>query len=79
MLKGVRNNLITKDLKYEQDGKTKHAKWEHLKMLLKIKYVGDAEISLNKLTRNHMNKEKKNGDPACSTSLSKEYNQQWDS
>ncbi|XP_022836994.1 uncharacterized protein LOC111364379 [Spodoptera litura] len=58
LLKGVRNNLLTKNAKYIQNGETKWAKWEHLKMLLEID-DGDDEIRLvNKLTEMHVVKEK---------------------
>lgn len=58
LLKGVRNNLLNKDAKFIQNGQEKWAKWEHLKMLLAID-VGDDEIRLvNKLTENHLNKDK---------------------
>lgn len=30
MMKGIRNNLITKNLEFTIDGKTRRAKWEHL-------------------------------------------------
>ncbi|KAJ8706159.1 hypothetical protein PYW07_010936 [Mythimna separata] len=58
LLKGVRNNLLTKNAKFIQNGQEKWAKWEHLKMFLDID-VGDDEIRLvNKLTENHIIKDK---------------------
>ncbi|CAH0730447.1 unnamed protein product, partial [Brenthis ino] len=58
LLKGIRNNLLNKDAKFIENGQEKWAKWEHLKMLLAID-VGDDEIRLvNKLTENHVNKDK---------------------
>ncbi|CAK1597997.1 unnamed protein product [Parnassius mnemosyne] len=33
LIKGIRNNLITKNLKYKMNGQIKIAKWEHLKLL----------------------------------------------
>ncbi|CAH2105412.1 unnamed protein product [Euphydryas editha] len=58
LLKGMRNNLLSKNLKFIQNGKTKYAKWEHLEMLLKLD-VGEDEIRLvNKLTETHVMKEK---------------------
>ncbi|KAJ8725324.1 hypothetical protein PYW08_003507 [Mythimna loreyi] len=54
LLKGVRNNLLKKNAKYVQNGETKWAKWEHLKMLLDVD-TGDDEIRLvNKLTEKHV-------------------------
>ena len=35
LIKGIRNNLLTKDLKYEMDGKKCVAKWSHLLALYK--------------------------------------------
>ncbi|XP_052741491.1 uncharacterized protein LOC128198747 [Bicyclus anynana] len=58
LLKGLRNNLMTKKLKFVQNGETKFAKWEHLQMLLDID-AGEHDIRLvNKLTESHVNKEK---------------------
>ncbi|CAG4944833.1 unnamed protein product [Colias eurytheme] len=58
LLKGVRNNLLKKDAEFLQNGETKCAKWEHLKLLLDID-DGDDEIRLlNKLTEMHIIKEK---------------------
>ncbi|KAM3964326.1 uncharacterized protein ACR2FA_001294 [Aphomia sociella] len=58
LLKGVRNNLLTKNAIFIQNGKEKVAKWEHLKMLLAID-VGEDEIRLvNKLTESHVIKDK---------------------
>ncbi|KAM3967912.1 uncharacterized protein ACR2FA_011463 [Aphomia sociella] len=55
---GVRNNLLTKNAIFIQNGKEKVAKWEHLKMLLAID-VGEDEIRLvNKLTESHVIKDK---------------------
>ncbi|XP_048487717.1 uncharacterized protein LOC125490993 [Plutella xylostella] len=33
LLKGIRNNLLTKNLVYEMDGQQKIAKWQHLQQL----------------------------------------------
>lgn len=58
LLKGLRNNLLTKDLRFIQDGEVKYAKWDHLKMLLDVD-VGEDDIRLvNKLTECHVNKDK---------------------
>ncbi|KAF9404446.1 hypothetical protein HW555_014330, partial [Spodoptera exigua] len=58
LLKGVRNNLISKNATFIHNGITKWAKWEHLKMLLDVD-IGDDEIRLvNKLTEMHVVKEK---------------------
>ncbi|XP_045493197.1 uncharacterized protein LOC123692481 [Colias croceus] len=58
LLKGVRNNLLKKDAEFLQNGETKCAKWEHLKLLLDID-DGDDEIRLlNKLTEMHIIKDK---------------------
>ncbi|XP_050559419.1 uncharacterized protein LOC126912240 isoform X6 [Spodoptera frugiperda] len=58
LLKGVRNNLLSKNAKFVQNGEVKWAKWEHLKMLLAVD-DGDDEIRLvNKLTEMHVDKNK---------------------
>ncbi|CAH2107477.1 unnamed protein product [Euphydryas editha] len=58
LLKGIRNNLITKDLHYIQDGKKKIAKWDHLKLLLNIDSGEDDLRMCNKLTEAHVLPEK---------------------
>ncbi|CAH2101101.1 unnamed protein product [Euphydryas editha] len=58
LLKGVRNNLIEKELRFVHNGQVKFSKWEHQKVLLEID-VGDDHIRLlNKLTKQHINKDK---------------------
>ncbi|KAI5636936.1 transposase protein domain-containing protein [Phthorimaea operculella] len=60
LLKGLRNNLMTKNLKYEDKGKTKTAKWSHLQLLLKENPGYKGVRILPKLTENHVNPEKMN-------------------
>lgn len=58
LLKGLRNNLLIKDLRYIKNGEIKFAKWKHLKMLLDAD-PGEDDIRLvNKLTDCHVTKEK---------------------
>lgn len=58
LLKGVRNNMLIKNVKFVQNGEQKCAKWDHLIQLLQVD-EGDDEIRLvNKLTENHVIKNK---------------------
>lgn len=58
LLKGIRNNLLTKKLRYIENGIVKVAKWEHI-ILFMEKDVEDKELRLvNKLTEAHIIKEK---------------------
>ncbi|CAB3259517.1 unnamed protein product [Arctia plantaginis] len=58
LLKGLRNNLLTKNLRFIQNGVVKFAKWEHLQMLLDAD-PGEDDIRLvNKLTESHVVPEK---------------------
>lgn len=58
LLKGIRNNLLTKELRFVQEDKVKTAKWEHLKLLLEID-AGEDELRMcNKLTEAHVLSEK---------------------
>lgn len=58
LLKGLRNNLLTKDLRYIQNGEVKYAKWQHLQMLLDADPGADDMRLINKLTESHVMKEK---------------------
>lgn len=58
LLKGIRNNLMIKNLIYKQNSKEKVAKWEHLKMLMDVD-TGEDEVRLvNKLTECHVDVKK---------------------
>lgn len=48
ILKGIRNNLLNKDLKFSQNGEIKIAKWQHLKILLEIYNGEDGILLVNK-------------------------------
>lgn len=54
LIKGVRNNLLTKDLQFKEDGKTKLASWSHIEALYKRgpKYRGVKLMT--KLTAEHV-------------------------
>lgn len=58
LLKGLRNNLLTKNLKFTIEGQEKIAKWEHITQL----YVNNPTYQglklIKNLTENHCNKEK---------------------
>ncbi|CAH2083306.1 unnamed protein product [Euphydryas editha] len=60
LIKGIRNNLITKDLSYVTNNEKKIVKWDYFKMV----YDADksyAELRLlNKITEEHINPEKIN-------------------
>lgn len=58
LLKGVRNNLMTKNATFIENGVTISAKWEHLKMLLDLDRGDDEVRIVNKLTENHIIQEK---------------------
>ncbi|CAH2088734.1 unnamed protein product [Euphydryas editha] len=58
LLKGLRNNLITKNLKYTMDGQEKLAKWEHIKTLYENSPTYKGLKLIKKLTENHCNKDK---------------------
>lgn len=63
LLKGIRNNLLTKDLKYvdfEDDNKEKVLKWEYFQQLYEAdKSYGELKY-LQKITEEHVNPEKIN-------------------
>lgn len=60
LLKGIRNNLIKKDLHFLKDGESKTAKWSHLEMLLKENPGYKGVRMIPKLTESHVNPEKMN-------------------
>lgn len=58
LIKGIRNNLLTKDLTYTTDGKKKIVKWDYFEMVYNTdKSYGELRL-LNKLTEEHVNREK---------------------
>lgn len=60
LLKGMRNNLLNKDLQFEKDGTIKTAKWSHLRLLLKENPGYKGIKMIPKLTEHHVNPEKLN-------------------
>lgn len=58
LLKGLRNNLLTKNLKYVMDGKEKVAKWDHIKMLYENNPAYKGLKLIKNLTENHCHQEK---------------------
>ncbi|XP_063893678.1 uncharacterized protein LOC135117720 [Helicoverpa armigera] len=60
LLKGIRNNLMTKNLEYTIDGATKTAKWSHLKLLLNENPGYKGVRLIPKLTEYHVNPLKMN-------------------
>lgn len=60
LLKGIRNNLLTKNLLYTKDGITKTAKWSDLHLLHKENPGYKGVKLLPKLTEYHVNPEKIN-------------------
>lgn len=54
LLKGIRNNLLTKELRFTQEDEVKTAKWIHLKLLLDIDAGEDDLRMCNKLTEAHV-------------------------
>lgn len=60
LLKGMRNNLVTKNLTFKKDGVTKTAKWSHLLQLLKENPGYKGIRLIPKLTEYHLNPEKLN-------------------
>lgn len=61
LLKGIRNNLLNKNLEYTtKDGVTKTAKWSHLKLLFDENPGYKGIRLIPKLTENHVNPEKLN-------------------
>ncbi|XP_045448183.1 uncharacterized protein LOC123656558 [Melitaea cinxia] len=58
LIKGIRNNLITKNLKYKINNEEKIMKWEYLEMLYAAdKSYGELRL-LQKITEEHVNPEK---------------------
>lgn len=60
LIKGIRNNLITKNLKYKMNGVVKIAKWEHLQLLYKENPAYKGIRIMKNLTEAHINPEKMN-------------------
>lgn len=58
LLKGVRNNFITKNLKYVYDNEQRTAKWAHLQLLLKENPGYKGIRLIPKLTESHVVPEK---------------------
>lgn len=58
LLKGVRNNLITKNLKYVYENEQRTAKWAHLQLLLKENPGYKGIRLIPKLTESHVVPEK---------------------
>ena len=58
MLKGIRNNLLSKNLKYVLDGKERLAKWDHITKLYENNPTYKGLKIIKNLTENHCNKEK---------------------
>lgn len=58
LLKGMRNNLMTKDLKFTLNGEVKVAKWEHIMLLYANNPTYKGLKIIKNLTENHCNKEK---------------------
>lgn len=58
LLKGMRNNLLTKNLKFTMDGEVKVAKWEHIMQLYENNPTYKGLKMIKNLTENHCNKEK---------------------
>lgn len=58
LLKGVRNNLLTKNLKFEINGEIKTAKWHHLELLMKENPAYKGIRLVPKITENHIDGKK---------------------
>lgn len=58
LIKGIRNNLINKDLKYVMEQKDKTAKWAHLMQLYEENPAYKGIRLMPKLTENHINPKK---------------------
>lgn len=57
LIKGIRNNLLTKDLRYVTNNKEKIVKWDYFKMVYDAdKSYGELRL-LHKLTEEHINPE----------------------
>lgn len=54
LLKGMRNNLLTKNLKFEINGESKTAKWEHIEMFMEENPSYKGIRLVPKLTENHV-------------------------
>lgn len=54
LLKGIRNNLITKNLKFDLEGETHIAKWAHIEMLYAENPAYKGIRLIPKLTENHV-------------------------
>lgn len=58
LIKGIRNNLLTKDMKYETNNEEKVVKWAYYQNLYAAdKSYGELRL-LHKLTEEHVNPEK---------------------
>lgn len=60
IMKGLRNNLMTKDVVYTKNNERKTVKWDYFQMLYDADKAKGELRSLNKLTEEHINKEKIN-------------------
>lgn len=60
LLKGIRNNLLTKNLKYTKEGVIKTANWSHIKQLFDENPGYKGVRLIPKLTENHVNPAKLN-------------------
>lgn len=60
IMKGIRNNLMTKDVIYTRNSEVKTVKWDYFQMLYDADKAKGELRSLNKLTEEHINKEKIN-------------------
>ncbi|XP_052737630.1 uncharacterized protein LOC112053250 isoform X1 [Bicyclus anynana] len=58
LLKGIRNNLLLKNLRFIENGIVKVGKWEHLLMFMEKDDEEDELRLVNKLTDSHVIKEK---------------------
>ena len=54
----MRNNLLTKELKFSMDGVVKVAKWEHIMQLYQHNPTYKGLKIIKDLTENHCNKDK---------------------
>ncbi|KAK9711203.1 hypothetical protein QE152_g25562 [Popillia japonica] len=44
LFKGIRNNLLSKDLQFEEDGEIKIAKWDHVKQFYLLDSLDDTRL-----------------------------------
>lgn len=60
LFKGIRNNLLTKDLKFDMDGQSKTAKWSHVEQFYRLDTYDPSLRICTKLTDAHVIREKIN-------------------